>query len=580
MNTPRASWAQAARIGVVAALVAVFIALIGMIEALSARDVIGGVVDMGRVLVLMTFFLAGHFALAQTRAAPLRSPGAVMRAALAGLITAVGLALLLLLLSALPQMRDVFTNATPKLVERLTFGQSLEVGILVLLGAGALIGGLAGLLRYLPDSIRVSLLGATTWVILVGLLQELLTVTFQNLGPVKEIASSFFGRSGLTIPGAVIVFVVMFTGQFVQIERGKQIQARLESLPLPQRRLLTILALSVVLVVLLSLPMLLGLFFSETLVTVGLYVLLGLGLNIVVGFAGLLDLGYAGFYAVGAYTLAILTSTSTEIVFAGGLPFWTALPIAIGVTLIAGIFLGIPVLKVRGDYLAIVTLGFAEIIRFLVLSDFLKPVLGGSRGVELIPKPFIGSYELGTPQQLYYLLLAGCLLVAFLSSRLKDSRVGRAWMAMREDEDVAQAMGINPVTTKLLAFAMGASFAGIGGAIFASKLAIIYPSSFNILVSINTLALLIIGGMGSIPGVIVGALVLVGLPELLREFQDYRLLIYGAVLVLMMLLRPEGLWPEAARRRELHEAEELAKASGEAVAAEEASRESQSPSVI
>jgi branched-chain amino acid transport system permease protein len=207
----------------------------------------------------------------------------------------------------------------------------------------------------------------------------------------------------------------------------------------------------------------------------------------------------------------------------------------------------------RGDYLAIATLGFGEIIRILVLSDFLRPWLGGAQGVGKIPKAFIGSIEFGTPQSIYYLILAGCFLVAFISWRLRDSRLGRAWMAVREDEDVAQAMGINLVATKLLAFATGAAFSALSGAIFASKLSSVYPHSFNVMISINVVCIIIVGGMGSIPGVIVGSIALVGLPELLREFAEYRLLVYGAALVIMMLVKPEGLWPEAVRRRELHE---------------------------
>jgi branched-chain amino acid transport system permease protein len=220
---------------------------------------------------------------------------------------------------------------------------------------------------------------------------------------------------------------------------------------------------------------------------------------------------------------------------------------------ISGVILGIPVLKMRGDYLAIATLGFGEIIRILVLSDFLRPWLGGAQGVGKIPKAFIGSLEFGTPQMVYYLILAGCFLVAFISYRLRDSRLGRAWMAVREDEDVAQAMGINLVATKLLAFATGAAFSALSGAIFASKLSSVYPHSFNVMISINVICLIIVGGMGSIPGVIVGSIALVGLPELLREFAEYRLLVYGAALVVMMLLKPEGLWPSEIRRRELHE---------------------------
>jgi branched-chain amino acid transport system permease protein len=301
--------------------------------------------------------------------------------------------------------------------------------------------------------------------------------------------------------------------------------------------------------ILLVLPQILGLFLSEVLTIVGLYVLLGLGLNIVVGFAGLLDLGYVAFFAIGAYTVAVLTSP--ELGFFS-LSFWGALPLAIFMGVLSGILLGIPVLKMRGDYLAIATLGFGEIIRILVLSDFLRPWLGGAQGIGKIPKPHIGSIEFATPQQIYYLILVGCLLVGFISWRLRDSRLGRAWMAVREDEDVAQAMGINLVSTKLLAFATGAAFSALSGAIFASKLGSVYPHSFNVMISINILCLVIVGGMGSIPGVLVGAIALVGLPELLREFAEYRLLVYGAALVAMMLFRPEGLWPEAVRRRELH----------------------------
>jgi branched-chain amino acid transport system permease protein len=210
----------------------------------------------------------------------------------------------------------------------------------------------------------------------------------------------------------------------------------------------------------------------------------------------------------------------------------------------------------RGDYLAIVTLGFGEIIRILALSDLLKPFIGGAQGVLQIPKPVIAGISLVRPGQLYYLILAGCLLAAFVSWRLSDSRLGRRWKAMREDEDVAEAMGVHLVTTKLLAFGIGAGFSGLSGAIFASKLTSIFPHSFNLLISINVLSLIIVGGIGSLPGVVVGALILVGLPEMLREFNEYRLLIYGALLIVMMIAKPEGFWPSEVRLRELHSGEE------------------------
>jgi branched-chain amino acid transport system permease protein len=325
-------------------------------------------------------------------------------------------------------------------------------------------------------------------------------------------------------------------------------------LPPAGQRALRITSFLLLFIILFILPQVLGLFLSEVITIVGLYVLLGLGLNIVLGYAGLFDLGYVAFFAIGAYTMAVLTSP--ELAFFS-LSFWEALPFSIIMGVLSGVILGIPVLKMRGDYLAIVTLGFGEIIRIVVLSDFLRPWLGGAQGIGKIPKASIFGFEFAGPPQIYYLILAGCFLAAFISYRLRDSRLGRAWMAVREDEDVAQAMGINLVTTKLLAFASGAGFSALSGAIFASKLSSVYPHSFNVMISINVVCLIIVGGMGSIPGVIVGSIALVGLPELLREFSEYRLLVYGAALVAMMLLKPEGLWPSEIRRRELHGEEKM-----------------------
>jgi branched-chain amino acid transport system permease protein len=232
--------------------------------------------------------------------------------------------------------------------------------------------------------------------------------------------------------------------------------------------------------------------------------------------------------------------------------FWTALPLAVGASTLAGILLGIPVLRMRGDYLAIVTLGFGEIIRILALSDMLKSYFGGAQGILQIPKPSIAGFDLIKPEFLFYVILVGVIIALFVSWRLRDSRLGRQWMAMREDEDVAEAMGINLVSTKLLAFSTGAAFSGLAGAIFASKLTSIFPHSFSLIVSINVLCLIIVGGIGSLPGVIVGAFILVGLPELLREFAEYRMLMYGALLIIMMLAKPEGFVPSAVLKREMH----------------------------
>ena len=209
------------------------------------------------------------------------------------------------------------------------------------------------------------------------------------------------------------------------------------------------------------------------------------------------------------------------------------------------------VLKVRGDYLAVATLGLGEIVRVIVISVAAAPLLAGSKGILQIPRPAIGSFDLDTPVALFYLTLAASLVAAYFAWRLEDSRLGRAWMAIRDDEDVAQALGINLINVKLLAYGLGAAFAGLAGSIFAVMLGSIYPHSFQLIISINILALTIVGGMGSLPGVVLGAAVLIGLPEMLREFGEFRYLFYGLAIIAVMRLKPEGLWPSAARRREM-----------------------------
>jgi branched-chain amino acid transport system permease protein len=230
------------------------------------------------------------------------------------------------------------------------------------------------------------------------------------------------------------------------------------------------------------------------------------------------------------------------------------MPIAVICSVIVGVLFGIPVLGVRGDYLAVATMGLGEIVRVVVQSDMAAPLLGGAQGILQIPKPTIGGFELADPVDLFYLTLAASAIAAYFAWRLENSRLGRAWMAVRDDEDVAQALGINLVKVKLLAYGLGAAFAGLAGSIFAVMLTSIYPSSFQLLISINVLALIIVGGMGSLPGVVLGAVALVGLPELLREFGEFRFLFYGVALIVMMRLKPEGLWPSATRRRELRAA--------------------------
>jgi branched-chain amino acid transport system permease protein len=282
-------------------------------------------------------------------------------------------------------------------------------------------------------------------------------------------------------------------------------------------------------------PWLFSLYQTNIMITALIYVVVGLGLNIVVGLAGLLDLGYVAFYAVGAYSYALLNHHF-------GIGFWLALPIGGLLGFIFGIILGFPVLRLRGDYLAIVTLGFGEIIR-LVLENWNAFSFGPS-GIANISRPGFFGIELSLHQThiyLYYLMVGLSLVTIFVVRRLQDSRIGRAWMALREDEIACQAMGIDKTKTKLSAFALGATWAGMGGVMFAAKTTFINPASFTIWESIIILCIVVLGGMGSIIGVICGAFILILLPEYLRAFSEYRMMIFGVVLVSMMVFRPEGI---------------------------------------
>lgn len=285
-------------------------------------------------------------------------------------------------------------------------------------------------------------------------------------------------------------------------------------------------------------PFIFSTYQTNVFTTALMYVVLGLGLNIVVGLAGLLDLGYVAFYAVGAYTYALLNHHY-------GVGFWVALPIGAVIAAFFGILLGIPVLRLRGDYLAIVTLGFGEIIR-LILENWDKVFFGPS-GISNISRPvFFGieMFEKSVPhaiKYMYYLVLILVLFTIFFVNRLKNSRIGRAWIALREDEIACQAMGINKMRTKLTAFALGATWAGMVGVVFAAKTTFINPASFTFMESAIILSIVVLGGMGSIPGVILGAFFLILLPEYFRTLGDYRMLAFGASMVIMMVFRPQGL---------------------------------------
>lgn len=280
---------------------------------------------------------------------------------------------------------------------------------------------------------------------------------------------------------------------------------------------------------------------------IAIYSLLALGLNVVTGFAGLLVLGYAAFYAVGAYLYAFLASAQFNLHW----PFLLLLVLGGAASAGFGVLLGIPVLRLRGDYLAIVTLGFGEIVR--IFLNNLSSVTNGPQGISLIDTPALFGYRLSTPTHIYYLLLVLLVGSVIFLQRLEKSRIGRAWAAIREDEGAARAMGVDTTRLKLMAFAIGASFAGLAGVVFAGLQGFVSPESFTFWESILMLSMVVVGGIGSIPGVIVGSVALIGIPELLRQYSDYRMLAFGAVMVLMMILRPEGIWPSSMIRAELHE---------------------------
>jgi len=513
---------QACARGALVGLVLTFVALIGVFTAFATIYVVRGVLSLSQVLLALGPLLAGRAQKAGQRL----SWREALAGGLSGVVAGTFVGLLALAVASV-NMRAVLVNATPQLVRTLTFGLPLGLGVISLVGFGGLLGAAGAAWVHVPSRLRFSVaLGLGTVVVLGALRQN-------GLAPVL----------------AAVVLALVSGGAWLYKRQWQELQTSYELFRRRNESLLAVLRWPLALVFLLAVPYVLGTYGTSVLNLVGLYVLMGLGLNIVVGYAGLLDLGYVAFFTIGAYVTGLLTSPRSSL--GVGLSFWAAWPAAMLAAMVAGVLLGIPVLRMRGDYLAIVTLGFGEIIRILVLSDSFKPILGGAQGIIEIPGPRLGGFQFVKPQHFYYLILLGCLLAVIVSRRLADSRVGRAWLAIREDEDVAEATGINIVKYKLLAFALGASFSGIGGAIFASWLHAIFPNSFTLLVSINILSLVIVGGLGSIPGVIMGALVLVGLPEVLRAFAEYRMLAFGALLVIMMLARPEGIWPAKRVREEL-----------------------------
>jgi branched-chain amino acid transport system permease protein len=575
---------EAVRAGAIGGVVIVYVCLVGMVEKFDTLDVVGSSVSFNWVLLLGIACMTAYVAVRPRVIAGQRVTAAPADAATAGAVSgllaaavtaaAIGLSNLI----GVDAVRIVMRSVSPELMGMLTFHMNAWAGTAVLGALLTVAATAGGLLRVADRRLRRVLASGTVAVVVMGLLQRIVPTALDQLNIDRD---WLYGRVslGLTPLGAALVFAAAaaaawfglgerLRGVFrpelptdgVDGEDTHPLEGRLGS-----RRAASVVAWLVVAGLLLVLPYLVGPVVSRILGTVGIFLLLGLGLNIVVGYAGLLDLGYVAFFSVGAYVMAILTGGQRVTfkgfqppVFGANLSFWAALPIVVAVAALIGALIGAPVLRLRGDYLAIVTLGFGEIARVIFGSTWAEGLFGGALGMSAITKapiPGTGFQFQDDPRHFYYLALFFCLLAMYVSWRLQASRIGRAWNAMREDEQVADAMGISTIRYKLLAFAIGGAVGSIGGALFAVSLGSLTIKSFQILVSITALAVIILGGLGSIPGVVLGALVLIGLPGVLSQFEEYRLLIYGGALIAIMLLRPQGLVPNVRRMRELREDE-------------------------
>lgn len=567
-------------IGLITGSITLSLSMIGIIAAFNQRFIVTDYLTLAQLLLFGVAFIAGFWA--TFRLQNLSLPMGLVHGALAGALSGVPTFLLILLTLVWVNIRDAFINVKPDLITILTLeNENVVIGGVLLLVWVSGMGFLGFGFSLLPLRFRKPLVMGISWAIGIGVMSEILEgILRPRLS--RDALRNLFGNSGLQLEPFIVLLVLITAVSFFWQQRGKaRYQAVRQNLTPAQQKNTRRISISLLVIFLLILPSLLGVYLSEIFNTVGLYVLMGLGLNIAIGLAGLLDLGYVSNFAVGAYIMALLTSSS-EFGISEPLSFWLALPICVLAAMATGFIFALPVLKMRGDYLAIATLGFGEIIRVLARSDALKALIGGAQGILQVPQAkitgffaqllgyildpinnFLEPFELsilqtangeitfGNPPQLYYLLILASLLMLFVSHRLNNSRTGRRWMAIREDEDVAAAMGINTTNAKVIAFTLSAASGGLAGAIFAAKLGSIFPHSFQLLISVNVLSLIIVGGLGSIPGVIVGAFALVGIPELLREFAEFRLLLYGVALIVMMLVRPEGLWPSEVRRREI-----------------------------
>ena len=468
-----APWRFVVQTGVQIGLLGIFLALVGILGMFNKRPIIVGHLTLGYAALGLLFLVAGVLV---ARRRLFRSlPQTLISGLAAGTIGAAIFALLPAVMSFI-NLRPVFVSLDNLILKMLTFGLSAPLGIVLLICLGAALGLLGAVLVELPEFIRRPLAAGFIVAGLAGLFQELIRPILANSRTTKPIHDLLYTWTGLTLRGAVIIFVLAAAGLVLWRMSRKRLMSNFNRVSSPQRQRIRWGFIAAAIVLCMLFPLYAGHFIGQVLLTVGLFTLMGMGLNLEVGIAGLLDLGFVAFYAVGAYVTGLLMADSPFAL--AHMSYWQAMPIAILCSVIVGIIFGIPVLKVRGDYLAVATMGLGEIVRVIVLSDAAAPLLGGAKGVLQIPRPAIGNFELNNPVSLFYLTLVASVIAAYAAWRLEESRLGRAWKAIRDDEDVAQALGINLIQVKLLAYGLGAAFAGLAGSIFAVMLGSIYPHSF------------------------------------------------------------------------------------------------------
>ena len=559
-------WKRIFKWGSICAAALLFVSLVGMPIKLDPKSIISPLLSLGYVSLLWLPLIFGYVASSRVvlEGVETTKPGLpdLLTGVLTGAIGGAGLTLLMLGIENF-DIRDPLINWSPQLLEVLAFGaRDLNSGVWI--GIGGALGLVGAGLHLIPESLRRGASYGFFTVLALAIFEPALDDMSEGFRLEWLVELIFEKRGGLKLWPAIILALLIGLISVVTKGKAKNAVAQFREQEKSQKKKTSVVLFGIVAALGIVLPIFMGTYVNSLLANVGIFLLLALGLNIVVGLAGILDLGYVAFFAVGAYTTAVLTSELSPF-FAPGMTWVLSLVFVIILAALTGLFIGAPVIRMRGDYLAIVTLGFGEIIRLLFLSDFLKPYFGGAQGILGVPGIDLGVvYISGTDTRgIFYLVLFFCAIAVYVSWRLQASRLGRSWMAIREDEQVAEAMGINTVNSKLMAFVVGAVLASFAGAIMAARVGSVFPNSFMILISIVILVVVIVGGMGSIPGVFVGAFVLIGVlggpkqPGLLQEFGSLKLLVYGMLLVYMMLQKPEGLVPSARRTQELHQEEFL-----------------------